>query len=281
MQKLAKNIYVESSFPGVTVGAVVTSEGIICIDTPTHPADAHRWRLKLAQLSQKPIQFIINLDHHRDRLLNNHWFEAPVIAHEATSERLRLLPELFKTGLSQADGNDSSATDLAGARLIQPQVTFADRMTLVKDGREIRLVHRPGSAPGAIWVEFPAEHIVFTGEAVTRGVPPLIQESDLNAWVETLAEVQKKKFTAKVFVPGRGSPTDKKGVKAAEDFLKAARRKVEGLLRGKKPRTEAAAIAEDLLEYFNVPAARRDHYTRRLRLGVEYLYDAWLNTPRR
>jgi len=281
MQKLAKNIYVESGFPGVTVGAVVTSEGVICIDTPTHPADAHRWRLKLAQLSQKPIQFIINLDHHRDRLLNNHWFEAPVIAHEATSERLRLLPELFKSGLAQTDANDLSTADLAGARLIQPQVTFTDRMTLVKDGREINLVHRPGSATGAIWVEFPAEHIVFTGEAVTRGIPPVLQDSDLNTWLETLAQVQKKKFTAKVFVPGRGAPTDKKGVKAAEDFLKAARRKVEGLLRNKKTRTEVAQVAEDLLEYFNPPAARRDYYLRRLRLGLEYLYDTWLTAPRR
>ena len=56
---------------------------------------------------------------------------------------------------------------------------------------------------------------------------------------------------------------------------------ISWLLRGKKPRTEAAAIAEDLLEYFNIPAARRDHYLRRLRLGVEYVYDLWLNTPRR
>ena len=42
MQKLAKDIYVESGFAGVTVGAVVTSEGIVCIDAPTHPADARR-----------------------------------------------------------------------------------------------------------------------------------------------------------------------------------------------------------------------------------------------
>ena len=95
MQKLAKDLYVESGFVGVTVGALLTSDGIICIDTPTHPVDARRWRQKLAQLSSRPVLFIINLDHHRDRVLGNQWFEAPVIAHESTYERVRLHHALY------------------------------------------------------------------------------------------------------------------------------------------------------------------------------------------
>ena len=80
MQKLAKDIYVEAGYAGVTVGAIVTPDGIVCLDAPTHPADARRWRLKLNQLSQQPVKYLINLDHHRDRVLGNQWFEAPVIA---------------------------------------------------------------------------------------------------------------------------------------------------------------------------------------------------------
>jgi glyoxylase-like metal-dependent hydrolase (beta-lactamase superfamily II) len=119
MQKLQD--IVESNFPGVTVGAILTSDGIICIDTPTHPADARRWRLKLAQLSQKPVLFVVNLDHHRDRVLGNQWFEAPVVAHASTHERVRVLPELFKGGLTDA-GADGLATDLAGVPSSSPQL---------------------------------------------------------------------------------------------------------------------------------------------------------------
>ncbi|MGH2524171.1 MAG: MBL fold metallo-hydrolase [Anaerolineales bacterium] len=272
MQKIAKDIYIESSFAGVTVGAVVTPEGIICIDTPTQPTDARRWRLRLAQLSQKPIQFVINLDHHRDRVLGNQWFDAPVIAHEVTSERVRQMPELFKGGLSEAGADADLATDLIGMRFVAPQLTFADRMTLIKGGRTINLVHRPGPAPGAIWVEFPDEQIVFTGDAVTNDVPPLMHEAQLDEWLDNLALLQKKKFPAQVVAPGRGAPTDKQGVKDMEDFLKAARRKVESLLRARKLRADVAS-ASDLLDYFTVPATLRDHYTRRLRAGLEHLYD--------
>lgn len=272
MQKIAKDIYVESSFAGVTVGAVVTSEGLLCIDTPTQPTDARRWRLKLAQLSQTPVRFVVNLDHHRDRVLGNQWFDAPVIAHELTSERVRQLPELFKGGLSDAGADADLATDLVGVRFVSPQLTFTERMTLILGEHTIHLVHRPGSAPGAIWVEFPDAQIVFTGDTVTNDVPPLMHDSQLDEWLESLARLQKKKFPAQIVVPGRGAVTDKQGVKAMEDFLKAARRKVESLIRARRTRAEVAAAA-DLLDYFTVPATLRDHYTRRLRAGLEHLYD--------
>lgn len=273
MQKLAKDVYVESGFAGVTVGAVVTGEGIICIDAPTHPADARRWRLKLAQLTDRPVLYVVNLDHHRDRVLGSQWFEAPGIAHENTSERLRQLPELFKGGPSEAGADADLASDLAGVHLVAPQLTFTDRLTLCKGGREIRLVSRPGSAPGAIWVELPEEQIVFTGDALTLGVPPLLQDGDLTAWLEALAELRKARYPARVIVPGRGEPTDKKGVKPMEDFLKLVRRRVESLVRAKKTRADAANLAETLVGSFEVPAGLRDHYVRRLRVGLEHVYD--------
>ena len=273
MQKLAKDVYVESGFAGVTVGAIVTPQGLICIDTPTHPADARRWRLKLAQLSQKPVQFIINLDHHRDRVLGNQWFEAPVIAHESTSERLRLLPELFKGGHSEAGADADLAADLAGVRLVTPQLTFTDRLVLTNGGHEVHLVHRPGSAPGAIWVELPRDQIVFAGDSAVTEVPPLMQDADIDAWLESLAELRKARFPAQVIVPGRGAPTDKKGLKPLPDFLRLARRRVDSLVRSKKTRADTAGLAEDLLSRFDVPASLREHYLRRLRAGLEHLYD--------
>ena len=279
MQKLAKGVYVESGFAGVTVGAIVAPDGIICIDTPTHPADARRWRLKLAQLSQKPIQFIINLDHHHDRVLGNQWFDAPVIAHKITSERVRQLPELFKGGLSDTGADADLAADLQGARVVAPQLTFTGRLTLVKGGREIHLVRRPACAPGAVWVELPEDRIVFTGDAVTRDVPPPMQDADLDAWLDALAKLSQPRFPAQVIVPGRGAPTDKKGLKPMEDFIKLVRRRIESLVRSHKTRAEAAMLAEDLLRRFTVPAALREHYTRRLRLGLEHLYDVAAAVP--
>ncbi len=273
MHKLAKDIYVESGFAGVTVGAIVAPEGIVCIDTPTHPADARRWRLKLAQLSQQPVRYVVNLDHHRDRVFGNQWFEAPVIAHESASERLRQMPELFKGGPSEAGADADLAADLAGVRLIPPQITFSDRLTVCHGSHALHLVRRPGSAPGAIWLELPHAGIVFTGDSLVRDVPPPMQDADLDAWLETLAELRKARFPARIIVPGRGAPTDKQGVRPMESFLKLVRRRVDSLLRSKKTRADIGTLADDLLRNFSVPSALREHYTRRLRAGLEHLYD--------
>jgi glyoxylase-like metal-dependent hydrolase (beta-lactamase superfamily II) len=279
MQKLAKDVFVEAGFAGVTVGAVITSDGVICIDAPTQPADARRWRLKLAQLTDRPVRYVINLDHHRDRVLGSASFEAPVIAHEATSERLRQLPELFKGASSEAGADSDLAPDLAGVRLVPPEITFTGRMTLCQGAREIHLVHRPGNAPGAVWVELPAERIVFTGDAVTLGVPPPLQDADLDAWLAQLAALRKARYPAQTIVPGRGGLTNKAGVRPMEDFLRAVRRKRDSLTRGKKTRADAAGAAEDLLAAFTVPAALREHYLRRLRVGLEHLYDRAVAAP--
>jgi len=274
MQRLAKDVYVEAGFAGVTVGAVITPAGPICIDTPTHPADARRWRLKLAQLSDKPVQYVINLDHHRDRVLGSQWFEAPVIAHEAAAEHLQQQPEVFKAGVAEGGADADLAAEVAGVRLVTPVLAFNGRMRLALDGPEVHLVARPGQSPGGIWVELPRERIVFTGDTLTVGVPPPLAEADLEAWLNNLAELRKARYPAKVLVPGRGSPTNKAGVKPMESFLKLVRRKLRVLSRGNKPRAEAGALAETLLGEFSVPASLREHYTRRLRVGLESIYEA-------
>jgi len=278
MQKIAKDIYIETAFRGVTVGAIIGPEGVLCIDAPTYPADAQRWRQKLAQVTDKPIQFIVNLDYHRDRILGNHWLEAPIISHEFTSERVRMLPEVFRGGPSEAGADADLATDLAGTRIIAPQLTFSDRLTLRQGKREIHLVHRPGSSPGAVWVEVPEAEVVFVGDAVTNDVPPLMQECDINKWILALTELQKKKYPASIVVPGRGERTlDKAGVKTMDDFLRLARRKIEGMIRAKKTRTEVAALVDGLLEdNFTLLSHVRDHYARRLRTGLEHVYDSLL-----
>jgi glyoxylase-like metal-dependent hydrolase (beta-lactamase superfamily II) len=279
MQKLAKDIYVEAGFAGVTVGAVVTPEGIVCIDAPTHPADARRWKLKLNQLSDAPVIFVINLDHHRDRVLGAQWFEAPVIAHEATSDRLRQLPELFKGGQSEGGADSDLATDLAGVRLVTPLLSFSDRTELVVGGHTLHLVRRAGSAPGAIWVELPAEKIVFAGDALTLAAPPPMQEVDLDAWIDSLNELRKARFPAQVIVPGRGSPTDKKAVRPMQDFIRKTRRKLQSLAHARRPRADLGGLAAELVEDFHVPASLREHYARRLRVGLEHLYDQMTAVP--
>lgn len=273
MHKIAKDLFIESKFPGVTVGAIVGPEGVIGIDAPTHPADARQWRQQLLETTGKPLRFVISLDHQRDRQLGLQWLEAPVIAHELTYERLRLLPEQYRNLPAEPGADSEQVADLAGLHVVLPQITFAERLTLLAGDREVVLTHRPGSAPGAIWVEVPAQGVVFTGDAVAVRTPPWLQEADLDQWLAALSDLRRRRPPVRHIVPGRGGLTDKDGVKATEDFLKLASRRVAAYARARKPRAELEALAQDLLGKPAGAAELRALYLRRLRGGLEHLYD--------
>jgi hypothetical protein len=104
-------------------------------------------------------------------------------------------------------------------------------------------------------------------------------EADLDAWLQVLGELRKARFPAEVIVPGRGGPTDKKGVQPMQDFIRKVRRKLHSLARGLKPRSDMAPLAEEWVEEFGVPAALREHYARRLRVGLEHVYDQMILAP--
>ncbi|MBM4422962.1 MAG: MBL fold metallo-hydrolase [Chloroflexi bacterium] len=274
MHKLAGNTYVESSYSGVTVGAVVTKAGIVCIDTPTRPTDARAWGAKLGALSPKPILFVINTDHHRDRVLGNQWFDAPVIAHDWVGERMRLYPDLFRSGGFDTSMDYELLRELSGARIVPPQVTFAEEITILKGDREIVVRHMPGVSPGASWVLLPETGVVFTGDSVVLGAHPRLADADFESWLAGLDELRKAKFPAKTIVPGRGKIIDKAGVKYTQDYLKLARRKMEALLKGSRSRMEAAAVAAELLKQFPAHDRHREAVARRLRADIETWYDA-------
>jgi len=277
MQKITSHVYVESGFPGVTVGVIVTKQGLICVDTPTHPGDAQKWRLKLSQQFKRPILYVINTDHHRERVLGNQWFgedgrPAQVIAHAFTGERLRMYPEVLKGGLPDVGLDFEMMKEYAGVRVIPPQLMFTEEMTLLKGELEVILRHKPGSTPGAVWVMAPSANVVFTGDAVVLDAHPFLAEADFDRWHENLAELRKAKFPAKTIVPGRGRATDKAHVKWTQDYLRYAERKMEGLV-SKRSRLDVLGVVKELLKHYPVPDAQREALGRRLRLELERRYD--------
>jgi len=275
MEQLAPGVYVESGFTGVTVGAILGPEGILCIDTPTLAVDARKWRHRLSQLSNEPIRMIVNLDHHLDRVLGNQWLDAPVVTSEAAAERIRAYPESFK-GHSPSSGADSElapAGGLSGARIISPQFTFSDRMTIHHGRREIHLLRSPGPNSGAAWVHLPADRIVFAGDTVVVDVPPILAEAETDDWLASLEALKKAPFRNHTLVPGRGRVTDAGELHWLVKYLKQARRKVMRLHERQQDRSALARLIPEFLEYWAVPRASQPHMSLRLQAGLERLWE--------
>ena len=73
MQQISDNVFVEiekrgeyDSMPGCNCGFVVTSEGIVMIDTPSRPGQAVKWREEIARRGE--LRYIINTEYHIDHV---------------------------------------------------------------------------------------------------------------------------------------------------------------------------------------------------------------------
>ena len=73
MERIGANIYVETVYPGVNVGCIVTDAGGVCIDTPLLPAEAQRWRARIRSWGVKQVSFVVYTSGQSERTLGTQW----------------------------------------------------------------------------------------------------------------------------------------------------------------------------------------------------------------
>jgi glyoxylase-like metal-dependent hydrolase (beta-lactamase superfamily II) len=276
VRQIATGIYVETAYRRVTVGAILTGDGVVCIDTPPYPADARNWRARLSDLSSKPILFVINTDAHRDRILGNSWFNAPVVAHQAAAERMFSLGSAFVSqAAEEMSADDSELIEIASLKPIPPQISYTERMQLIRGERKITLVHKPSASVASTWVVFPAERVVFVGDTIVVNEHPYMDNCVSKAWLDALVDLRRERFAGWQIVPGRGSVTDRTASEPISEYVRLARRRVWSLYRAGQPRAEVAGLVPEFLPMFPVRQERRDEIKHRIWTGLERIYDEY------
>ena len=79
-------MFVETGLKGANHGIVVTSDGIVLIDTPHKPSDALRLKGEIVRRGR--LRYIINTEPHGDHWTGNAFFDAPVVAQEGVRARI-------------------------------------------------------------------------------------------------------------------------------------------------------------------------------------------------
>ena len=159
-------------------------------------------------------------------------------------------------------------------RPILPQITFTHRLVLYQGDMQVIIEHVGGVTPGSVWVHLPRQNVLFAGDLATPGYHPLAAEADLVTWLDILKRLQGKDLAVKHIVPGRGAPCNKAALEQTADYLGEMRARVQALVRSRKPRTETAALAAEFLARYPVADADRDCIQRRIKAGLEHLYDS-------
>jgi glyoxylase-like metal-dependent hydrolase (beta-lactamase superfamily II) len=275
MQELAENIFVETGYEGVNVGAIVTKGGIICIDAPSFPRDARHWVTRLSQLNPRPIKFIILTNAHGDRILNTRWLDAPIIAHDHAAEKLNNYDKRYPQNLLDSLGqrNPMAGKELVNGPVDRAAVTFNKSITVIADDYHIVLSHAPGPSPGNIWAYIPEAGLLFTGDSVTVNEPPILAEICCTEWLRSLTDAMTR-LDVHLLIPGRGDiSTPQEAVPPLVDYLGYIEENIRQIILDGKRRESTIFLEETLLSRFPIGDLPQEWVQKQIRLGLERVYN--------
>ncbi|MGC8857287.1 MAG: MBL fold metallo-hydrolase [Anaerolineae bacterium] len=272
MQALNDHVYIEDQYPGVTLGVIVQSRGLIQIDAPPYADDARSWRAALMGLDGGTERILINLDAHPDRTLGARAMDCPIITHEKTARVFRSRPNTFKSAGEEIGADWEAIVGLGSIRWVPPEIAFSDQITLHWGTTPVLLEHHPGPTSGSIWVTLREDQIVFIGDTALKNQPPFLAHADLAAWIESLQLLLSPAYKSYTLVSSRGGVIPPQTIKTQLDFIKDVRERLEKLAAKQAPPEDTEKLVEPLLEQIKAPASRQKQFAQRLRYGLYHCY---------
>ncbi len=222
---------------GCNASIVVNDDDVLVVDTHMSPGAGWALREELKAITPKPVRYVVNTHWHWDHAHGNQIYgpDVEIIGHEYTRAKLAAgdstrgrswdmfigglpgrISELKARIAKSADAAERATlttqlavleTQLEGTKAIAvkpPTVTMSDHLTLVRGGREIRLMFLGRAHTGGDVVVFlPKERVVITGDLLVEGTS-YIGDAFIADWPQTLEKLRALDYD--VTLPGHGNP---------------------------------------------------------------------------
>ncbi len=220
---------------------IINDDHVMLVDSSVTPAAARALVAQIkAELTDKPIRYVINSHYHFDHAHGNQIFgdEVEIIGHDYVRQMhlsnvleqrtnrsfTEIIPsqlDSIREQIVRSDGQNRDRLEaslriseahwnaLQETEVTPPNVTYSETMTLVKGGREIQLHFLGrGHTGGDTVVLLPVERLVFTGDFLL-GHPngPILSymgDGFVNEWSQSLGRLKELDFD--LIVPGHGEP---------------------------------------------------------------------------
>lgn len=266
MQKLASKVFLESKYIGVNLGLVVTSEGLLLVDSPLHTEDVKEWR-KVVSERGRP-KFLVLLDSHPDRVLGSRTLKLPAIAQDETLKTIREWADTFKGNAHPIGAEADQLKRITGVNSAIPEISFSEKMVIHMGGKEIIFLHRPGPRLGSIWMLIPDLSVAFVGDTVTIDAPPYVGAADIGAWLNRLDELRGSDMQSYTLISSYGGRINRKDINNMARFLRKVQGRVEKLEDSKNRNGAMERIAMNLMGDFRIRSMQESLMLKRLKTGL-------------
>ncbi len=201
-------VYVGKNFNSNT-GIVVTSEGVVLIDSGHNPTDSRAVMTAVKKLTPLPVRLLIDTEPHPDHTTGHFVFSPPAVivaaagAGESMRGREREDPQRIQ---KLAATSPEMKAALEGYRFIPPHIEYQQKATLHVGERTFELMYLPrvhSEADTAVWL--PQERVLFSASGIVHDqiniLRPFVSIPDILAATKML-----KALNPEHVIPGHGQP---------------------------------------------------------------------------
>ncbi len=221
----------------VNVGFIITSDGVVVIDTANNPFHAREILYEIRQRTDLPVRLVIDLGPQGDQMLGNEVFaeqRATIVSTAAAAREMRS----YATSLRERMSYDSELqAHMRGIHFTLPTQTFQGDTKFRLGNEEILVTSLNCGTSGDAVAYLPRERVLFLGDFYVNGYVPEVGARNINRWITALADLEK--WNATLFVPGHGAPDSRSGVANFRGFLEWLSAGVAGAIRQGETLSEA------------------------------------------
>jgi glyoxylase-like metal-dependent hydrolase (beta-lactamase superfamily II) len=192
VKQVASDLYFFFDYAGSNAVFLVTNDGVLLIDTRTHPHEAKDLLDRIRKVTDKPVKWVINSHFHGDHNFGNTVFKETGAVFVAQEETARLMEHLYPKEMARRIGSfKSRGLDPNEVKLVLPDLTFDSEAVIRLGGREVRLnYYGPGQQAGDTFVTFPHARMLFTPGAFARhSMPNMAFTTSVENWINLLHRV--------------------------------------------------------------------------------------------
>ena len=234
------NIYMLQGSGG-NIGVSIGEDGVIIIDDQFGPL-TQKIEAAIAELSDKPVTFVMNSHFHYDHTDGNTNFGragAYIVAQDNARKRME------STQVLSSSGRVQEAYEPVGL----PKITFEDKMRFYFNGNAVDIVNTgDGHTDGDAQIFFRESNVIHTGDMFVRyGLPFTDRDNGgtTDGMIDALWNISALINDDTIIIPGHGVLSNRADLLEFRDMLviirgRLVRAKIEGLSADEMLATEPA-----------------------------------------
>ncbi|MEE9571324.1 MAG: MBL fold metallo-hydrolase, partial [Gammaproteobacteria bacterium] len=237
--QVGPGLYFNYDFAGSNSAVLITEEGVLIVDTRTHPVDAELLLAEIRERTDAPIRWVINSQFHGDHYMGNSVFAregATFIAHRDT---LAIILERFDYEVATRPF-EQRGLDPEDIELVLPDILFDHRLTLELGGYTVELIYLgAGQNEGDTLVYFPHARALHTGGVFhNRSWANTSYTPSIEGWISVLRAM--RAIDVDSYLPPHGSIATEQDL---DDFIEF----LDNLHAGVRNAIDQGASTEEML----------------------------------